>query len=226
MAQANLPISYWGDALLTATFVLNRVPTKSVTITPYELWTGRQPDMSVLRPWGCAAYTHDSSHKYGKLGPRGKKCIFIRYSETLKGYVFIGQQESGSVIEFESRDVPFLEDEFPKKGEVGQDLTLFEIMDQEVQGSLHSSGRILAHDELVSHRRPPSSSDANESNPSVFSGSDQMDLVPSGREMVTYFVPSGSMMNDLDPSGRNIDPNGNNDESQIRRGSRKKIPRR
>ena len=39
MAQANLPISYWGDALLTATYVLNRVPSKSVTTTPYELWT-------------------------------------------------------------------------------------------------------------------------------------------------------------------------------------------
>jgi len=92
------------------------VPTKSVTTTPYELWTGRQPDLSILRPWGCAAYTHDFSHKYDKLGPRGKKSIFIRYSETSKGYVSIGQQDSGSVTEFESRDVTFLEDEFPKKG--------------------------------------------------------------------------------------------------------------
>ncbi|XP_070010198.1 uncharacterized mitochondrial protein AtMg00820-like [Nicotiana sylvestris] len=53
-----------------------------------------------------------------------------------------------------------------------------------------------------------------------------MDLVPSGSEMVTDLVPSGSRMNDLDPSGINIDPNGNNNESQVRRGSRKKIPRR
>ncbi|XP_075103561.1 uncharacterized protein LOC142178129 [Nicotiana tabacum] len=128
--------------------------------------------------------------------------------------------------EFESRDVRFLEDEFPKKGEVGQDLTLFEIMDQEVQGSLHLSGRNLADNELVSYQRPSSSSDANESNPSTFSENDQIDLVPSGSDMVTDLVPSGSGMNVLDPSGRNIDPNENNDESQIRRGSRKKIPRR
>ena len=31
MAHASLPISFWGDALLTATYILNRVPTKSVT---------------------------------------------------------------------------------------------------------------------------------------------------------------------------------------------------
>ena len=40
MSQAGLPISYWGDALLTATYILNCVPSKSVTTTPYELWTG------------------------------------------------------------------------------------------------------------------------------------------------------------------------------------------
>ena len=37
MAQANLPISYWGDALLTAAYILNLVPSKSVSSTPYEL---------------------------------------------------------------------------------------------------------------------------------------------------------------------------------------------
>ncbi|KAF7835216.1 hypothetical protein G2W53_010075 [Senna tora] len=61
-----------------SSFILNRVPSTSVASTPYELWTKRKPDLSILRPWGSAAYIHDNSHKYGKLGPRGKKCIFIR----------------------------------------------------------------------------------------------------------------------------------------------------
>ena len=99
IAQANLSISYWGDALLTATYILNRVSTKSVTSTPYEFWTKRKPDLSNLRPWGSAAYVHDPSHMYGKLGPRGKKCIFIRYSEHSKGYVFIGEHVDGSITE-------------------------------------------------------------------------------------------------------------------------------
>ena len=50
MAQANLLISYWGDALLTATYVLNRVPSKTIASTPYELWNNRKPDLSNLRP--------------------------------------------------------------------------------------------------------------------------------------------------------------------------------
>ena len=50
MAQANLPINFWGDALLTAAYILNRVPSKSVSSTPYELWTNRKPDLNNLRP--------------------------------------------------------------------------------------------------------------------------------------------------------------------------------
>ena len=85
MAYANLYIIFWSDALLTVAYILNRVPSKSVSSTPYELWTGRKPDLSFLKPWGCTVYTHESSHKFGKLGPEGKKSILMRYSEHSKG---------------------------------------------------------------------------------------------------------------------------------------------
>ena len=50
MAQANLPISYWEDALLTAAYILNHVPSQSVSSTPYELWKGEKPNLKHLRP--------------------------------------------------------------------------------------------------------------------------------------------------------------------------------
>uniref|UniRef100_A0A2N9HQ47 Integrase catalytic domain-containing protein n=1 Tax=Fagus sylvatica TaxID=28930 RepID=A0A2N9HQ47_FAGSY len=87
MAQANLPISFWGDALLTAAYILNRVPSQSVSSTPYELWKGEKPNLEHLRPWGSAGFVHSTAHKYGKLGPRARKHIFIRYSDSSKGYV-------------------------------------------------------------------------------------------------------------------------------------------
>ena len=118
MAQENLPVSYWGDALLTAAYILNHVPSKSVTSTPYELWTGRKLDLMHLRPWGPAAFVRDTSHPHGKLGPRGKKCIFIRHSEHSKGYVLIGEQSDESITKIKSRDVIFLESDFPQREEV------------------------------------------------------------------------------------------------------------
>jgi hypothetical protein len=37
MSQADLPMSFWGYALETASFTLNRVPSKSVERTSYEI---------------------------------------------------------------------------------------------------------------------------------------------------------------------------------------------
>ena len=38
MSLTDLPLSFWGYALETAAFTLNRAPSKSVETTPYELW--------------------------------------------------------------------------------------------------------------------------------------------------------------------------------------------
>ena len=102
MAQANLPISFWGEALLSAAYIINHVPSKFVPSTPNELWKRETPDLSIMSPWRCTTYIQNTSHEYGKLGPRGKKCIFIRYSEFSKGYVFLGEDMTGKVIEIES----------------------------------------------------------------------------------------------------------------------------
>jgi len=37
MSQSELPLSFWGYALETTAFTLNRVPSKSVDKTPYEI---------------------------------------------------------------------------------------------------------------------------------------------------------------------------------------------
>ncbi|KAK8667495.1 hypothetical protein V6N13_007644 [Hibiscus sabdariffa] len=64
MSNTDLPTSFWGYALETAAFTLNRVPSKSVQKTPHEMWTGRRPNMSFMKIWGCKAYVkHQMSTK-------------------------------------------------------------------------------------------------------------------------------------------------------------------
>ena len=70
---------------------------------------------------GGVAYVHNNSHQYGKLGHRGKKCIFIRYFELSKRFVFVGEEADGRVIEFESQDVVFLEEDYPTRDEIDKD---------------------------------------------------------------------------------------------------------
>ena len=108
--------------MLIAAYILNYVPSKLVPTTLYELWIGAKPNLENLRPRGCVGFVHSTSHKYGKLGPRASKKILIRYSESSKGYVMYGEHSDGGMTEIESRDVNFIEDDFPSISEAKQDL--------------------------------------------------------------------------------------------------------
>ena len=50
MSTAGLPRTFWGYALETATYLLNRVPSKSVSKTPLELWCARIPSYNHIKP--------------------------------------------------------------------------------------------------------------------------------------------------------------------------------
>ena len=43
LSNSTLPVSLWMEALKTAAHISNRVPSKSVPKTPYELWNDRKP---------------------------------------------------------------------------------------------------------------------------------------------------------------------------------------
>lgn len=54
--------------------------------TPYELWFGRQPNLSYLRVFGCKAYVFVPKEKRQKLDSHSNECIFLGYSEESKAY--------------------------------------------------------------------------------------------------------------------------------------------
>ena len=56
MYLTDLPLSFWGYALETAAFTLNRAPSKSIETTPHELWFGKKPKLLFLKVWGSDAY--------------------------------------------------------------------------------------------------------------------------------------------------------------------------
>ena len=77
------------------------------------------------------AYIKDCFGEFGNVSPKGEKCIFIRCSECSKGCVFIDELEDGSIIEIVSRDVNFLENDFPKNGEIAEVKPLHDILNLE-----------------------------------------------------------------------------------------------
>ena len=83
MSLTALPLSFWGYALETTAFMLNRAPSKSVETTPYEPWFGKKHKLSFLKVWGCDAYV--KKLQPNKLELKSKKCVFIGYPKRLLG---------------------------------------------------------------------------------------------------------------------------------------------
>ena len=49
MKSKSMSARFWGEAVTTAVFILNRAPTKALTSkTPFEAWYGRKPSVSFL----------------------------------------------------------------------------------------------------------------------------------------------------------------------------------
>ena len=110
MSLTDLSLSFWGYALETAAFTLNRAPSKSVETTPYEPWFSKKPKLSFLKVWGCDAYV--KKLQPDKLEPKSEKCVFIGYQEETVGYTFYHRSE-GKI--FVAKNGLFLEKEFLSK---------------------------------------------------------------------------------------------------------------
>ena len=122
MSLTDLPLSFWGYALETAAFTLNRAPSKSVETTPYELWFGKKPKLSFLKVWGCDAYV--KKFHPDKLKPKSEKCVFIGYPKETVGYTFYHRSEDKTFV---AKNGSFLEKEFLSKEVSGRKVELDEV---------------------------------------------------------------------------------------------------
>jgi transposase InsO family protein len=91
ISYSTLPVSLWMEAFKTAIHILNRVPSKSVPKTPYEMWTGRVPSVNHLRVWGSPAEAKVFNPTIAKLDSKTVSCHFIGYPERSKGFVSTAQ---------------------------------------------------------------------------------------------------------------------------------------
>ena len=55
LSNFSLPEFLWGEALRTAAYILNQVPSKSMPKTSYKLWSGKKPSLHHFHVWECKA---------------------------------------------------------------------------------------------------------------------------------------------------------------------------
>uniref|UniRef100_A0A803M4N9 Integrase catalytic domain-containing protein n=1 Tax=Chenopodium quinoa TaxID=63459 RepID=A0A803M4N9_CHEQI len=127
--HASLPIRFWGDCLLAATYLINLMPSSVLHWkTPYEVLMKKLPVYDHLRVIGCLCYAaHKTSDKFAR---RAKKCIFLGYPYGQKGYKLYDLESRKIIL---SRDVIFFEEVFPFKS---GDSSLIESSDSFQHGSM------------------------------------------------------------------------------------------
>ena len=90
--SSGLPQNLWGEAVLKANFILNRVPHRKTQQTPYEKWKGRMPNLNYFKVWGCLAKVAVPKPKKVKVGPKTIDCVFIGYAQNSNAYRFLVQK--------------------------------------------------------------------------------------------------------------------------------------
>ena len=92
MFNSNVPKYFWGDVVLTASYLINPMPSRVLNFQrPLDVFIETYPhtrSFTTLTPkvFGCPAFVHDHCIQKSKLDPRAQKCIFLGYAPFKKGY--------------------------------------------------------------------------------------------------------------------------------------------
>lgn len=161
MFQSHLSLQYWGDSVLTAVFIINRLPTPLLNDkSPYEMLTAKKVDYEGLKVFGCLAYCSTSSKNRNKFQPRSKPCVFLGYPAGYKGYKLLDMETHSVHI---SRHVVFHEQIFPyakDKAEIYEDIFSSPEVSGESSATNNESPDMMNDDSLPEEQATPKISKA------------------------------------------------------------------
>ncbi|GJZ34262.1 putative ribonuclease H-like domain-containing protein [Tanacetum coccineum] len=95
LADSKLPTTFWAEAVNTACYVQNRVLViKPHNKTPYELFLGRKPALSFMRPFGCPVTILNTIDHLGKFDGKADEGFFVGYSTNSKAFRVFNRRTS------------------------------------------------------------------------------------------------------------------------------------
>lgn len=143
MFQSQVPLEFWGDCVLIAVFIINRLRSPLLKDkSPFEMLTSKEMDYKRLCVFGFLAYCSTSPKNRKKFQPGAQPCIFFGYPAGFKGYKVMNIETNKILI---SRNVTFHEDIFLYAQGQSPSYTDFFISLQEpdvVRGASASTSRI------------------------------------------------------------------------------------
>lgn len=79
LLDANLPRTFWGEAVNSANYIQNRLLTKATNAIPYEIWFNEHVHLNNLRIFGTYCYVHIPEEKRKKLDDSAELMVLLGY---------------------------------------------------------------------------------------------------------------------------------------------------
>ncbi|RVX00496.1 Retrovirus-related Pol polyprotein from transposon TNT 1-94 [Vitis vinifera] len=143
MIASNVPKQLWGEAVLTLTYLINRMPSRILQFkTPCQIFLAAYPSARIIssiliKVFGCTAFVHIHKSQRSKLDPTATKCIFVGYLPNQKGYKCYSPTTKKF---YTSMDVTFFENQpfYPKTAIQGENWSIDEFQFWETEISTTS----------------------------------------------------------------------------------------
>ena len=111
LTHAKMPVKYWSYAFMTATYLINRMPTPTLEKkSPFQLLFNTAPNYTKLRTFGCLCYPWLRPYGEHKFSSKSTPCVFLGYSLTQSAFLCLDIPNDRI---YTSRHVLFHESIFP-----------------------------------------------------------------------------------------------------------------
>ena len=91
LAGSGLSDEYWSDALIHSIWIKNRLPHSNFSFksTPFTEFTGKRPNLSKIKVFGCPVTVEKITTRRTKLSDNTNQGTFLRFANTFENCVYI-----------------------------------------------------------------------------------------------------------------------------------------
>ncbi|XP_067216875.1 uncharacterized protein [Linepithema humile] len=136
LLDAHLDNRFWGEAVLTAAYLQNRMTSRSIDETPVELFIGEKPDISHIRVFGSKVCSMVPKQKRRKWDDKAEG-VLVGYDGNIKEhedkqsghYQVLRKEGASSSVAEPSRTIEY---EMPEQNEINEDSGSEERSEEEI----------------------------------------------------------------------------------------------
>jgi hypothetical protein len=88
----------WAEAMVTANYTRNQLPSRVHGKTPWEKLFGEKPDVSHMRVFGARAYMHIPKENRKKMQSVSERGVFVGYEPDCKAYRVLRERDGRILV--------------------------------------------------------------------------------------------------------------------------------